>query len=425
MSRTARGTPISPLARLRSWDLWATPRAMLAFVLSVDVLIFLVALCLIINTSPVASDITRLAVLLCLWVFFEEISFRIARFRIRLATYGHVDMTSVWTFAGALVLPPALTVLLCAIVLGYAWLRHERHSGMRAYRQVFGAAVVIASCLTARLVLNLFPAGISGAGKAFWAVAAVGAAMLAYTVVNFVVLFVAIYLAVRPVKLSELLENRQDVTLEVATLCLGGLTALALVNQPLLSVLVVPPLFVLQRSVLTKQLEIAATTDSKTGLLNAATWQHMAQRELARAHREHQAAALLIIDMDNFKQVNDTYGHMAGDSALRAVAECLVQELRQYDAIGRFGGEEFVAMLSGVDELVAVGISERIRQQVQSLEVASPVEGQPALIGLSASIGISCYPEHGAGLEDLLHAADSALYAAKRGGRNRVVVCPL
>ncbi len=425
MSRTARGTPISPLARLRSWDLWATPRAMLAFVLSVDVLIFLVALCLIINTSPVASDIIRLAVLLCLWVFFEEISFRIARFRIRLATYGHVDMTSVWTFAGALVLPPALTVLLCAIVLGYAWLRHERHSGMRAYRQVFGAAVVIASCLTARLVLNLFPAGISGAGKAFWAVAAVGAAMLAYTVVNFVVLFVAIYLAVRPVKLSELLENRQDVTLEVATLCLGGLTALALVNQPLLSVLVVPPLFVLQRSVLTKQLEIAATTDSKTGLLNAATWQHMAQRELARAHREHQAAALLIIDMDNFKQVNDTYGHMAGDSALRAVAECLVQELRQYDAIGRFGGEEFVAMLSGVDELVAVGISERIRQQVQSLEVASPVEGQPALIGLSASIGISCYPEHGAGLEDLLHAADSALYAAKRGGRNRVVVCPL
>jgi len=398
---------------------------MLAFVLAVDALMFLVSLCLIINTDPGVTDAARLGILLGLWVVFEEISNRIARLRVRLAAYGHVDMTSVWTFAGALVLPPALTVLLCVVVLGYAWIRHERQSGMRAYRQVFGAAVVIASCLTARLVLDLCTAGVDGSGHAFRAIAAVVVAMFGYAAVNFVVLFLAIYLAVRPVKLGDLLENRQDVTLEFATLCLGGLTALALADQPLWSVLVVPPLFVLQRSVLTKQLEIAATTDAKTGLLNAAAWQHMAQRELARAHREHEPAALLIIDMDNFKLVNDTHGHIAGDAVLRAVADCLGQELRQYDAIGRFGGEEFVAILCGVDELAAVGISERVRQQIQLLQVTTPIEEQPPLTGLSASIGISCYPEHGAELEDLLHAADSALYAAKRAGRNRVVVCPL
>ena len=412
------------MARLRSWDLWDTPRAMLAFVLATDALMFLVALCLVINSAPVASDVVELGILLGLWVVFEELSNRIARLRVRLAAYGHVDMTSVWTFASALVLPPSLTVLLCVVVLGYAWIRHERHSGMRAYRQVFGAAVVIASCLTAYLVLNLVSTGMDGSGHAFRTITAIVAAMLSYAAVNFVVLFCAIYLAVRPVKLAELLENRQDVTLEFATLCLGGLTALALEYQPLMTVLVVPPLFVLQRSVLTKQLEIAATTDSKTGLLNAATWQHMAQRELARAQREHETAALLIIDMDNFKLVNDTYGHIAGDAVLRAVADCLARELRQYDAIGRFGGEEFVAMLSGVDELAAVGISERIRQQVQLLEVTAPIDDQPPLSGLSASIGISCFPTHGTELEDLLHAADSALYAAKRAGRNRVVVCP-
>ena len=398
---------------------------MLAFVLAVDAVMFLVALWLIINTDPVASDVARLGILLVLWVVFEEISYRIARLRVRLAAYGHVDMTSVWTFAGALVLPPSLTVMLCVVVLGYAWLRHERQSGMRAYRQVFGAAVVIGSCLVARVVLNVFTAEFDTAGHPVLAISAMTVAMLAYGIFNFVVLFVAIYLAVRPVKLSDLLENGQDVTLEFATLCLGGLTALALANQPLLSVLVIPPLFVLQRSMLTKQLEIAATTDAKTGLLNAASWQHMAKREVARAQREQEAAALLIIDMDNFKQVNDTHGHIAGDAVLRAVADCLIRELRQYDAIGRFGGEEFVAMLCGVDELTAVGISERVRQQIELLAVPTPMGEQPPLTGLSASIGISCFPEHGTELEDLLHAADSALYTAKRAGRNRVVVCPL
>ncbi|HST49441.1 GGDEF domain-containing protein [Jatrophihabitans sp.] len=343
----------------------------------------------------------------------------------RLATYGYVDMTSVWTFGAALILPPGVAIVLCLVVLVHAWVRHGRSSGMRAYRQAFVGAVVIDSCLTARLVLDLFPDGVSGAGKPVQVLLALAVTMLVYDAVNFFVLYTGIYLAVRPIKLTELLQTRQDAALEIATLCLGGLTALALANQPLLAVLVVPPLFVLERSVLTKQLEVAATTDAKTGLLNAATWQSMAQHELARARREDQAAALLIIDMDNFKLINDTYGHIAGDTVLRAVADCLVRELRQYDAIGRFGGEEFVAVLSGVDELAAVAVSERVRQQIQLLEVATEVGEVAPMTGLSASIGISCFPEHGTELEDLLHAADSALYAAKRAGRNRVVVCPL
>jgi len=425
MSRTARGAALSPQAWIRSWDLWRTPRAMLAFVLTVDILTLFVSFCVLVNIHAARADLARLAFLLALWVVFEEASSRrIARMRVRLATYGYVDMTSVWTFGAALILPPGVAILLCLVVLIHAWVRHGRSSGMRAYRQFFVGAVVITSCLTARLVLDLFPDGIAGAGQPVKVLVALAVTMLTYSAVNFFVLYAAIYLAVRPVKLRELLQNGQDIALESATLCLGGLTALALVDQPLLAVLVVPPLFVLERSVLTKQLEVAATTDAKTGLLNAATWQSMAQHELARARREDQAAAVLIIDMDNFKLINDTYGHIAGDTALRAVADCLVRELRQYDAIGRFGGEEFVAVLSGVDELSAVAVSERVRQQIQLLEIATG-DGELPMTGLSASIGISCFPEHGAELEDLLHAADSALYAAKRAGRNRVVVCPL
>src|SRR3954469_12329833 len=193
MSQAARGTVVSPLARVRSWPLWRTPRAMLAFVLAVDALTFLVSLCLIINTHAHAyahaSDLARLAVLLVLWVLFEETSNRIERMRVRLAAYGHVDMTSVWTFAAALILPPAVTVLLCLVVLVHAWFRHGRRSGMRAYRQVFGGAVVIASCLTARLVFDLFPVGVSGSGQPVKVMLALAVALLVYAAVNFFVLF--------------------------------------------------------------------------------------------------------------------------------------------------------------------------------------------------------------------------------------------
>ena len=191
-------------------------------------------------------------------------------------------------------------------------------------------------------------------------------------------------------------------------------------HQPLLALLVVPPMFVLQRSVLTKQLEVAATTDAKTGLLNAATWHHVAGVELARAERERQSAALLIIDMDNFKQINDSYGHLVGDDVLKAVADCLAEEMRGYDSIGRFGGEEFVAVLSDVDELDGTDDLRAHPAADRRARGASRDEGLPPLTELSASIGVACYPEHGLEVESLLHAADSALYAAKRGGRNRV-----
>lgn len=421
MSRTQRGGTPSPMAGIGSWDLWSTPRAMQAFVVSVDVVVLLATAAMVVTTTPRWADYSTFALLLGLCLLFEEVSTRVARLRVRLAGYGHVDMTSVWTFAGAVVLPPAEAGLLCAAVFGYSWVRRDRDIGMRAYRQVFGAAVVIASCFAARGVLALFAASSSLSGPVSVTILSVAAAMLAYAVFNTGVLFAAIYLAVRPPRLRDLSDNWQDLSLEVATLCLGGLAAAALVNEPLLTILVLPPMFVLQRSVLTKQLEIAATTDAKTGLLNAATWQHLAQRELARADREHQSAAVLIIDMDNFKLVNDTYGHIAGDAVLRAAAGCLADEMRRYDAIGRFGGEEFVAILSDVDQEAAVAICERIRERVGTLAVPRQ-DGEPPITALSASIGVACYPEHGSTVEDLLHAADSAMYAAKHRGRNRVEV---
>ncbi|MEO6700655.1 MAG: GGDEF domain-containing protein [Jatrophihabitantaceae bacterium] len=376
-------------------------------------------------SRPDGSDFGRLALLIGLALVFEEISARVARLRSRLAVYSHVDMTSVWTFAAAVVLPIGLIAPLCTLILANSWLRYGRQSGIRPYRHVFNAVGVICACYAARATMAGFAtlAGrVTELPGSVVGVLAIGCGLLLYMLANAAVLYTAIYLAVRPESFRSVLNSWQDASLEVATLCLGGLTALAVVQQPLLALLVVPPMFVLQRSVLTKQLEVAATTDAKTGLLNAATWHHVAGRELSRAEREQQGAALLIIDMDNFKRINDNYGHLIGDDVLKAVAGCLAEEMRGYDSIGRFGGEEFVAVLADVDELAALTISERIRQRIGQLEVPSRDEGMPSLRGLSASIGVACYPEHGLEVETLLHAADSALYTAKRAGRNRVEV---
>jgi diguanylate cyclase (GGDEF)-like protein len=180
----------------------------------------------------------------------------------------------------------------------------------------------------------------------------------------------------------------------------------------------------LQRGALVRELETAATTDAKTGLLNAIAWEQLAKREMARAVRARESVGLLIIDVDRFKVVNDRFGHLAGDAVLRGVGKCLQTSMREYDAVGRFGGEEFVAVLPTADDSEAMVVAERTRARVNQLRVSDFVEGIPedSDLNLAVSIGVSCMPADGQELVELLHAADGALYRAKAMGRNRVVL---
>jgi len=209
----------------------------------------------------------------------------------------------------------------------------------------------------------------------------------------------------------------------MATLCLGGLLMLALVNQPLLALVIFVPIFVLQRSVLAKQLEELASTDQKTGLLNATAWHQHGQREVSRAVRTGGQFGVLMIDLDFFKKINDTYGHLAGDDMLIALANLLKRETRVHDLAGRFGGEEFVVLLAGTSEAEAVATAERIRGLIADMVAKSrTTDGTPVTIrDRSASIGVAAYPNGGMTLDDVLASADAAVYTAKRTGRNRVV----
>jgi diguanylate cyclase (GGDEF)-like protein len=151
------------------------------------------------------------------------------------------------------------------------------------------------------------------------------------------------------------------------------------------------------------------------------TWEAEAEVELSRARRTQSPLAMALVDIDHFKAVNDTYGHLVGDRVLKSVAQALTSQLRDYDRAGRFGGEEFVLLLAQTSEADACGIAERLRSHVAGMEV--PVSDRPnaPTVSLTISIGVTAM-ERGETREltDLLAAADSALYHAKQTGRNRI-----
>ena len=139
----------------------------------------------------------------------------------------------------------------------------------------------------------------------------------------------------------------ENVLVGLAGLGAGLLVTVACALNPVLLVAALPPVILLQRSLLHQQLRAAARTDAKTGLLNAVAWQREADGWVRRARRAGVPAAVLLLDIDHFKQVNDRYGHLTGDELLAVTARALVSQVRAGDVLGRFGGEEFVALLPG------------------------------------------------------------------------------
>jgi diguanylate cyclase (GGDEF)-like protein len=407
---------------VRGWELWSVPRTAIWYLLLVD-LAALVATVFSISSSVVTSTHwVTFAVLLACAIGHNEIVRGIERTRREMENQAHVDLSSVWLFASVLLLPLWLTALLITVVYVHYWWRNPT---IPWHRRLFGMAVLVLSARAAETVLGLIGGygRLAGAMSPVAVVATVVAALLVYTIVDVALIAVRVALYRTPgVTVLKVFGNPSNHMLEIATLCHGALVAFAFAYSPALLVLALPQVVVLHRAVLLKQVEEKARKDSKTGLLNSAGWHQRASRERSRAARANEGFGLLMVDLDHFKKVNDTYGHVAGDAVLKAVADAISHEVRDYDAVGRFGGEEFVVLLPGMDEHDGVGVAERIRHAVTQLVVEAPVEGRTTLIrNLSASIGVSTFPSAGDDIEPLLLAADAALYEAKNTGRNRVV----
>jgi diguanylate cyclase (GGDEF)-like protein/PAS domain S-box-containing protein len=169
---------------------------------------------------------------------------------------------------------------------------------------------------------------------------------------------------------------------------------------------------------LQEQLRERAIRDPLTNLYNRRYLEEMLDKELAKAERKSYPVSLIMMDVDNFKRINDTYGHEAGDHLLRSLADFILTSIRSSDTACRFGGDEFVIVMPEAAIGLAYERGEKLRQGVE----ARPMTEAGMTDRVTISAGISVFPAHGATMEELLRSADQALYLAKSQGRNRVAV---
>lgn len=397
----------------RRWPLLGQPVALSGYVgVVVGLHLVLIAVTAVRTSLHPAELITFAALLACGAVCIE------ASRRLGMPAGVARDMLSAWWLPAALLLPPLFALLMPVPLQLLMQFRVRR---TLVYRRVL---VTSANALAGVSAAAAFHQAVPDPLRytASWVnddqpaiLVAVGCAIL-FTVVNAAIVAVAAHTASPETRWREVLWNRESLLLDVVELCVGILVTIAVTVSLGLLLLALPPVVLLQRSLLHQQLQAAARTDAKTGLLNAGAWQREADTELARAQRSAEPLALLLIDLDHFKRVNDTYGHLVGDQVLLGVATTLCNQLREYDVIGRFGGEEFVVLLPGADTVEACRVAERLRSRIRRLAVPA----EDGTVNVTVSVGIALFRTHGHDLIELLASADLALYRAKESGRDRV-----
>ena len=166
------------------------------------------------------------------------------------------------------------------------------------------------------------------------------------------------------------------------------------------------------------KLEDIATRDGLTNLLNKKAIMQTLDSELVRARRHNSTLSLMMLDLDYFKRINDTYGHQAGDAVLVTTTGLIEKYVRGIDYVGRYGGEEIIIVLPDTSETESVEIAERIRRSLASTPI---VVSESEFVNVTVSIGISIFPRDGIEQDVLLNNADQAMYYAKDAGRNQVV----
>lgn len=331
--------------------------------------------------------------------------------------------TTVFLFAGVLLVPPAGIVLLAVVPHCIEWAitllmrkggKHLKHW----YIQPFNISMHTVAGLSAYWTI---------AAITDWTnqipfispVSAMVAGVVVYLMVGQLLLGQAFVLARSLTWRESRILTVDNLLPEFLLMCMGIGIAVLWNVDPWLLLPGLAPLVLMYRALLVPKLKEEAQTDGKTGLYNARHFNRRVNEELERAQRFNRPFAFIMADLDLLREINNTYGHLAGDAVLEGIGRIIRNSVRDYDIAGRFGGEEFAIAIPEATREQAVALAERIRQTIS--EAGFVVSTHPTPIRATMSLGIACYPDDAQTLTDLQHEADVAVYQAKFQGRNRVI----
>jgi len=403
------------LRGLAGWDVWHLPAPLLGYILAVHAAAVACFTGAAVSTHWRPGNLLVFAILAGCGAVTVEATRHV---RIPRGGVFH-DMKAVWYIAAVALLPPVYAFALPGVLTP---VRMWRMGNGVPYRRLFTGSACGLAYGCAGLAFHSLPATVAGARPGTgthvitWlaALACCGALGLA---VNNVFIYAAIKLSDRRTRLREMAFDKEATLTDLAQVHLAVLITLPVALSPYLLVAAIPLATVLRRFLMHSQLVSETRIDSKTGLLNAATWQREAEVEIARAVRTRNPLAIAIADLDHFKRINDTRGHLAGDAVLATVSATMSALLREYDLIGRFGGEEFAICLPHTSATEARQAAERVRERISRVAVEIP---GTAPVRVTISVGIAVLERSRRDLTELMAAADAALYRAKEQGRNQV-----
>jgi diguanylate cyclase (GGDEF)-like protein len=415
--RMARRLPGQARA-IGSWPVWALPRRLRGFVI--------VVIAAELAAIGIAASVTTFSLhdLLVFGVLLGCTAFAVELTR-KAGEQGGImtDVQGVWELPVAIFLPPfyALVVPIARVALTQWRVRKAP-----LYRRVFTAAAVGLSYGAASVVFHglagLAPTGRGGTlgHSTVWTLL-VGLCAVIQWVLNNALVVAAVKGSDRTADIRAAFFNGEAIYNDIAGTCAAVLVTFGVAGNLLLAFAALPVVGLLQRSLSHVKLVSDARTDSKTGLLNAATWERESAAEVIRAVRTQSPLAIAMVDIDKFKAVNDTYGHLVGDQVLKEIANTLNTLLRDYDLAGRFGGEEFSLLLPQTRAVDAFRIAERLRANIAGLSIIAPGATGGERVQVTVSIGVAALDSGSKReLPELVAAADAAMYRAKAGGRDQV-----
>jgi len=406
------------LTGVRDWPLWSLPRRLIIFVLAV-IGVYAVAISVAASFISVTQhDLILFGVL----VACTAIAVEVAR---KTGEPGHTakDVQGVWEFPVAILLPPMFALI---APISRIALQQWRVRRAPPYRRVFTTASMGLAYLAASLTFHGLASVLLGHARGTLLHGFVWTLLVTFSAlvnagVNKTIIMTAVRSTGPSLDIRQQFFGGEALYNDTAEICIGLLVTYGVAGNLFLAPAALPVVTLLQRSLRHAQLVTDSRADSKTGLLNAATWERESATEVARAVRTESPLAVALLDIDKFKAVNDTHGHLVGDQVLKEIAKTLNSLLRDYDLAGRFGGEEFAILLPQTKAVDAFRTAERVRASIAALNILVPGMSSAERVQVTVSIGVAALDAGSKRqLSELLAAADAAMYRAKACGRDQV-----